>query len=83
MDWNSLIEYCIYSQTSILRASILRGPLLYADFFPKFGTPNHFVCHFPCIHCVGFGNILCRENIVFNNDGIMKSLAIEQLILSL
>jgi DNA repair protein RAD50 len=36
------VEIYRYSQTSILRASILRGPLLYAVFSEKVGTPNYF-----------------------------------------
>jgi hypothetical protein len=39
--------YSLYSQNSILRASILRGPPLYADFFQKVGTPKYFMCLSP------------------------------------
>ena len=42
IKWFVSYLYSVYSQTSIIRASIIRGPLLYAVFGPKSGTPNNF-----------------------------------------
>jgi hypothetical protein len=74
----------IYRQTSILRASIIREPLLCADFFQKVVTPYYFVCLSPCRYCKYSG--LWESHIIMTEwyyDDVMKSLAIESLPVSI